>query len=166
MNHVAALTFFGVLSAWIPPSAQGDDPPHTCDLKPMPLPEIPGGFSAAYPSGNDRRGRGYVQAKFDREKRALTHLYRQEQYDSLCGILFLAIAIRPDGTVADVQVIESTMHRPTFESRIVKHVASMTFGALSVEGFDVFVYPMVFRSSEPQPGIPADGSRATREPRR
>lgn len=86
-------------------------------------------------------------------------MYSKESHESLCGILFLAIAIQGDGSVAGVEVIGSTMKAPSFEAKVVSHVKAMTFEPFPMTGFDVFVYPIVFAPSPSQQGVPADRSR-------
>ncbi len=61
--------------------------------------------------------------------------------------MHFAVALLPNGTVAQVQVIRSTMGDTAYEERIAERISKIQFGAVSGNGYYVFTYPIRFTDS-------------------
>lgn len=86
-----------------------------------------------------------IQIMFDRNKSGLFTLYNRElrQDASLQGKVVLNITIAPSGKVTSANIVSSQLGNSTLESKILKRVKLINFGAEDVPSF-TFNYPIDF----------------------
>jgi outer membrane biosynthesis protein TonB len=107
---------------------------------------VPESFRQMYPSGGQARTLEQVQSIFNRSKQAFISIYNRASQEQPClaGKVYFAIAIHADGSVANVQVVKSTVNSPSFEQKLSQRIALVRFPPVEGHGFYVLIYPMTF----------------------
>ena len=107
---------------------------------------------ASSSAGGQRRAAGRsmneIELVFDRNKGSFYTLYSRalRQDPGLRGKVTLRLTIAPNGSVTNVEIIDSQLNNPGLESRILTRVRTLNFGAKDV-GTVTVTYPMYFMPS-------------------
>lgn len=93
------------------------------------------------------RSNDSIQAVFDRHKRALYEIYKQElkKNSAAAGELLLQLTIAPDGHLSSCAVERSTLNSRTLLLKIKEEVCSFNFGAQRGVPDTSILYPIGFR---------------------
>jgi hypothetical protein len=107
---------------------------------------VPESFKQMYPNGGQTRTLEQVQSIFHRNKQAFISIYNRASQEQPClaGKVYFAIAIHADGSVANVQVVRSTVNSSSFEQKLSQRIALVRFPPVEGHGFYVLIYPMTF----------------------
>jgi hypothetical protein len=113
-----------------------------------PLDRIPASFLAQYPPGTQQRRIEDIQTCFDKNNKAFYELYLAalKRDPSIAGDVLLAVALKVDGTVQSVGLLDGNTQSSVFEQAVMKLTFGLDFGRASGEGLYVFWYPLHFRS--------------------
>lgn len=111
-----------------------------------PLAGVPKPFIESYPPGSQKRSILDLQATFAKRAPDYHELYEQalREDQDIGGEIVLALALTPDGRVADCQIIRSAMPSTQLEAWVLALTGQLEFGAAPGRGYYVFHYPLQF----------------------